>query len=253
MYVQVRMAIRSFLESDAYGGEGYVRSMYLDKLGLLTTGRGNRLPNPESANSLNGARLMWEKINGGGPATPEEVKQEWNRVNAVTTSHAIAYERIGGGNFIKEGIKAGIVTLQLTKASVDQVFDAALKALEDTVKTTAGFANFDKIPGGFPADAELGILSLVWAAGAGALSQPWLADFSRSCAAGRWGDIASQKQYKWSQIRPGRDAALQQVFQKAQLVEDKRKAAPNTDVTIISQPFADLALNPYSNWQISRT
>ena len=240
MYVQVSMAIRKFLVSESTGGEGDVRSMYLDARGLVTTGRGNLLPDSASANNIGGVSLTWQRLDNGAVASPTEVAAEWTRVGSDETKKRQIpnYAVIGGGNFITQAKKLGIVTLQLTDASLNSLFKAALAQMEGIVKATPGMGDFDKIPGGFPADAELAILAVAWAKGH---LEPALRD---ACKARQWGLIAANGLYKlqWGNIRAGKDAAIKKCFENAQAVEDQLARNPNADVRIISPPYDMMAI-----------
>ena len=123
------------------------------------------------------------------------------------------------------------------------LFKLALDGLEGSMKTTPGFEEYDKMPGGFPADAQLGVMSVIWATGADPLRPgQWKADFSQACKARQWGSIAANGLYSWKNIRDDRDAATKKVFENAQKIEDQRKNNPGMDVTIVSAPYSGLML-----------
>jgi hypothetical protein len=235
MYPQVSKVIRKFIVSETTGGEGELTSMYLDVRGLVTTGRGNLLPNADSANSLGNVPLKWQRIDNGAAASPTDVKAEWTRVGSDDTKRQIPNRNAsgvwkGGGNFMAEAIRLGIVTLKLTDASLDALFQEAIAQFDRIVKTPpTGSRDFDKTPGGFPADAQLGLLAVAY--GIGHLEAP-LRD---ACNARQWGQIASQGLYKinWSNIRSGKDAAIKTCFENAQVAEDQLAKDPNVDVRIV--------------------
>src|SRR6202035_3800983 len=130
--------------------------------GFVTTGVGNLLPNAAAANFM-----QWETIANGVVAPPLDVEAEFERVRSADTKTKIpSWQTMGGGNFIGAAKRLGIVTLRLTDGSFGNIFKRALEGLESAMKGTPGFEDFDKIPGGFPADAQLGILSVIWATGA---------------------------------------------------------------------------------------
>jgi hypothetical protein len=238
------MVIRKFLGSADACNEGEVRSMYLDNRGFVTTGVGNLLPDGASASRFNGQPLTWERIADGIQVAPTTVAAEFDRVNAPETKTRIPdWAIIGGGNFINRAKDLGIVTLRLTNASFGLLFKAALDGFEATIKGIAGFEDYEKMPGGFPADAQIGIISVVWANGPEPL-RPGnrMSDFTKACKERRWGDIAALGLYSWSNIRADRDACTQKVFQNAQNVESQRQNNANMDVTIISAPFSALTL-----------
>jgi hypothetical protein len=216
MYTNVAAIIRRFLS--LYEGE--LREMYIDNRGLVTTGVGNLLQTPEEAN-----RYKWE-IPGGGPASAPDVAAEYQRVSSPDTKIKIPnWAVMGGGNFINAAKQLKIVTLQLTTDSYAKIFNDKLTGLESTMKGTPGFEEYEK----YPADAQLGVLSLIWANGAGAenwgprkedlrLHKTW-PNFTNACKRRAWSEIADRKHYKWKNIMFDRDKATEQVFRNAQVTE----------------------------------
>jgi hypothetical protein len=241
MYVQTRMLIRKFLSSPRACNEGELRSMYPDNLGNVTTGVGNLLASVADANSSNGIPLRWENIATKATATPAEVGAEFARVTSAETKARIPnWAAMGGGNFITAARNLGIVTLQLTQPSLTALFESKLASFERAIKGTPGHEDFDKIPAGFPADAELGIIGVIWGWGPGRFGGAQLREFNQMCGARQWGDISARKTYRWSNIRADRDQTLVKVFANAQKVEDQLRMSPTADVTIVSPPFSDL-------------
>jgi hypothetical protein len=151
---------------------------------------------------------------------------------------------MGGGNFIKEAKKLGIITVKLTSASYTKIFTEKLAGLEATMKDTPGYEDYETFPG----DAQLGILSVIWANGAGAkhwgprkdqdlrLHKTW-PHFTGAVKQRQWLEIADKGYYRWRNIRDDRKRATDQVFRNAQLAEDDLQADPDTDVTLIRFPI----------------
>jgi len=230
MHATVAAFARKFLSLD----EGEVREMYIDNRGLVTTGVGNLLQTPAEAN-----QYEWEKT-GGGRAAPQEVAAEYERVRSADTKAKIPnWAVMGGGNFIRAARGLGIVTLQLTSESYSRIFSDKLSGLEATMKGTPGFEEFET----YPADAQLGVLSLIWLNGAGAanwgpqkedlrLHKTW-PNFTNACKRRAWAEIADRKHYKSKNMGAVRDRLTEQVFRNAQLVEDQLGAIPPADVTRI--------------------
>jgi hypothetical protein len=220
--------------------------MYLDNRGFVTTGVGNLLSSGAAANTFNGRPLQWEQIANGALASPSEVAAEFERVRSDATKEKIPrWQVMGGGAFIQEAKRLGIVTLQLTDAAFGMIFNLAMQGLEGDMKGTPGFEDYEKLPGGFPADAQMGIISVIWANGAGPLKAGgYLRDFTDLCKARQWGVIATQEKYKWSNIRTDRNRVTKKVFENAQTVEDQLRTMPSKDVTIVSPPFSALTLSP---------
>jgi len=228
MYSTVSAIIRKFLS--LYEGE--VREMYLDNRGFVTTGVGNLLPSSAAAN-----RFQWEPIGGGGAVAAPDVAAEFDRVASAETKTKIpGWATMGGGNFIAAAKKLGIVTLRLTTESYAKIFTETLAGLESTMKGTPGFEDYET----YPADAQMGVLSVIWANGAGGFVGPQREDrrlhktwpkFTDACKRRAWLEIADRGHYKWRNINCDRDAATEQVFRNAQTTEDQLKANSATDVT----------------------
>jgi hypothetical protein len=233
MYSTVSAIIRKFLS--LYEGE--VREMYIDNRGLVTTGVGNLLSDPAAA-----CQYQWEPIGGGGPVEPSDVRAEFNRVASSDTKAKIPdWATMGGGNFIAAAKKLGIVTLQLTTDSYRRIFTEKLAGLESTMKGTPGFEDYET----YPADAQMGVLSVIWANGAGGFVGPRKEDrrlhktwpnFTAACKRRAWLEIADRKHYRWQNIRADRDGATDQVFRNAQTTEDQLNANPATDATKVLYP-----------------
>jgi hypothetical protein len=236
------MVLRKFLSSPQACNEGEVISMYPDNLGNVSTGVGINLEDAAANNLLNRPPFEWQTISNNTVAQDPAVLAEYNRVRSTQTQSQIPdWATMGGGAFIGAAKKLGIVTLELTDASSARLFEGSRDNFERSIKSTPGYEEFDKIPGGFPADAQLGIISIIWAYGPGNWRRlAHLIEFHRMCGARQWGDIASTEKYKWSNIRADRRKTLKQVFQNAQSIEDQRRNSPNTDVTIVSPPYSNL-------------
>lgn len=147
--------------------EGDEHCMYLDALGLVTTGMGN-LIDPRSL-ALN---LPW-KHPDGSLASQDEITTEFYRVKANTSLKW-------------RGAMAAraFTTLRISDADIETL-DAA--ALETDAKILAGyypdFVNW-------PADAQLGALSMAWAMGPGFPS--FFPSFSRYVRSRDWLGAASE-------------------------------------------------------------
>jgi len=117
--------------------------MYLDVLGLVTTGIGNLIDPIYTATGL-----PWVHRSDGSPAGRDQIILEWQRVKALQ-----AWKGYGGGYF---GDGAQII---LTPEGVDALVDGKLMANEAILKRR--FVLWEQ----WPADAQLGTLSVAWAAG----------------------------------------------------------------------------------------
>lgn len=172
--------------------EGRLAYMYLDALGLVTTGVGNLIDPLPLAMSL-----PWLNADGS-KATSEQIEACWNAVKARTD-----LDQKGGAIYstVPEN------TLRLTSQAIDQLVKDKLTANEAELKPA--FPNWEN----FPADGQMGILSMAWAMGAGfAASWP---HFVAAVNGGDWATAATQSQMAPSPGIAPRNAADLQLFTNA--------------------------------------
>lgn len=125
--------------------EGRVRSMYMDVKGLITTGVGNLIDPFPAARAL-----PWKRADGT-LATEEQVSDAWHRLK----SHPeYAHRHVRHAEALTQ--------LYLTDDDIDAL--VAKKLEENAAFITAH--HFPLFPE-FPADAQLGIMSMAWAVGPG--------------------------------------------------------------------------------------
>lgn len=143
--------------------EGRVPSMYLDILGLVTCGVGN-LIDPMSA----ALELPWKRDSDGQRAAPDEVRAAWtllkSRPDYARRSTAAA---------------RALTKLHLDDADIDALVSRKLSDNQAYIRQHH-FPMFED----FPADAQLGILSMAWAVGPGFPTK--FPSFTRSVLAGDW-------------------------------------------------------------------
>jgi len=143
-YPTVQSAFRAF--NAAF--EGVVPYMYLDIKGLVTVGIGNLIDPVELAQAL---PFRW-KNSPGSPATPEHIAAEWQRLKddpALAQAGHLAC--------------APLTRLELDDAAIDSLIARRLADNEAHLKSREWFRQFDA----WPADAQLGLLSMAWAMGPG--------------------------------------------------------------------------------------
>ena len=128
--------------------EGRCMWMYLDLLGLVTTGVGNLVDPPMLLQGLDFVRA-----DGFTPTTGNEISAAWLRVK-----NEQAHKNIGGGQKFWQDL----TSIRLTKTSLDRLIARKLATNETIIRAWFG-PRWDT----YPADAQLGILSMAWAAGAG--------------------------------------------------------------------------------------
>jgi hypothetical protein len=177
--------------------EGRVTWMYLDIKGLVTTGEGQLIDPAGIAQDMN-----WNRPDGS-LASRAEVLYEWL---TVKNNHALAHD----GATAAEHVTA----LRLPESVLDA---DALDRLDRFARILAAyppFAAFDT----WPADAQLGVLSMAWAMGPG-FPRTW-PKFSAACMAEYWWAAAKNCEMDASQ-NPGlaaRNVANVAAFERAAAV-----------------------------------
>ncbi len=119
--------------------------MYLDVKGWVTTGVGNLIDPVGIALNL---PFLHKKTRS--KATQQETKQEWDKVKGMQN-----LKKGGGGNF------GQYTTLVLDDDAITNLIAQRLANNERVLKSKNAFKNFDT----WPADAQLALLSMSWAAG----------------------------------------------------------------------------------------
>ncbi len=149
--------------------EGKVNFMYLDIKGLVTVGIGNLIDPVDKA--LN---LPFVHKSDGSAATQDEISNEWNTLKSQP-------------DLAQKGYKAceAITNLMLTDDSIAQLVTTKLNLNATTLKSTSEFSDMDS----WPADAQLGLLSMAWAMGPG-FGPSW-PNFRTACAAHDWATAAA--------------------------------------------------------------
>lgn len=185
----MRAAVRAGFVGFSTPLEGLCDWLYCDVKGLVTTAIGNLVDPIQFA-------LPLPFMNGGLPATIDEIAEEWR---AVKGRPDLAH--LGGGAY------RGMTKLRLSAAGIDQV--VSRKLVQNDVYLRARFTGYEE----WPADAQLGILSMAWACGP-AFRFPMFE------AAVRAGDfvLASQECKMNEAGNPGlvpRNAANRQLFMNA--------------------------------------
>jgi len=123
--------------------EGVTTWMYLDILGYVTTGIGNLIDTVGEA-----VALPWKRPDGS-LASRAEVEDEWRYVKSLTSL------MLKGG-----GIFQNYTSLRLDLADVDRLVSARLSQMDIHLAQRFGHYYTDA-----PADGQLGLLSMSWAAG----------------------------------------------------------------------------------------
>lgn len=150
--------------------EGEVLWMYQDTLGKVTIALGYLIDTEGDALAAPANGADFTRKQDGGVAAPNEISDDWQRVkaDALHTGHALQYEDITNLRISVDGCAA----LTRTRAA----------AFESTLQQTPEFAAM----GGWPADAQLALLSMAWAMGPAFAQGGRWPNFRGSCAAADW-------------------------------------------------------------------
>lgn len=142
----MRPSVRSAFVAHATRFEGRVPWLYCDILGLVTTGIGN-LAEPVSL-----ALAMPWRMPDGSRASREEVMRQWSAVKAQS-------EHLKSRHYNQA---APVTTMRLAPEDIDALVLDKLDGFEAHL-VKSYFPDFEA----WPADAQLGALSMAWALGPG--------------------------------------------------------------------------------------
>jgi GH24 family phage-related lysozyme (muramidase) len=148
--------------------EGRVNWMYLDVRGLVTVGIGNLIDPVYLAQTL-----PFRHVGSNERATVAEISLEWHRIK---TMQSLAREgHVAAGKY---------ATLHLPNADVDALVREKMVQFE--IHLRHHFDGWDR----YPADAQLGILSMAWAMGPDFPRK--FPAFTRACRIGDWTQASAQ-------------------------------------------------------------
>ena len=151
--------------------EGALHFMYLDVKNLVTTGVGNLIDPIGLA-----LPLPWTDKNSGAAAGQSDVTNEWNNVKSRTDLSSS-----GGGAF------ESITNLRLSDDAVANLVNGKLDQNESTLLGTPEFGGYS----GWPADAQLGLLSMAWAMGPAFAQGGRWPSFRGDCSAANFAQAAA--------------------------------------------------------------
>jgi hypothetical protein len=163
--------------------ESRIRFMYLDVKGLVSTGVGNLIDATQgelrpptdaerAASHQMANQLAWMRPDGSA-ASPDEIAAAWDVVKSN-----LDRAPNGGATF------GDLTTIRLDDAEIDRFVFAKLDQMEAFLKGRSEFQDFET----WPADAQLGLLSMAWAMGP-AFRFP---KFQQFVAAGDWEGAATE-------------------------------------------------------------
>jgi hypothetical protein len=131
--------------------EGRIAFMYLDVLGLVTVGVGNLVDPVPAAQAL---PFRFKNKLGiatpGSAATADQIAAEWQTLKNDPSLKTRGYKAC-----------EPITQLELSDNAIDSLITDRLTKNESFLKRQAWFQDFDT----WPADAQLGLLSMAWAMG----------------------------------------------------------------------------------------
>jgi GH24 family phage-related lysozyme (muramidase) len=142
--------------------EGYVRSMYVDVFGLVTTGCGNLIDPIGLA-----LQLPWRNRNGA-LASDIEVAADWERIKANADELKKRHYKYA----------EPLTNVRLLDRDIDALVSRRLR--ENAAILAGSFDGFERMP----ADAQLALSSMAWACGAGFPAK--FPKFSAAVRAGDW-------------------------------------------------------------------
>lgn len=158
-----------------------VPHMYVDVIGLVTVAYGNLIDGSQTPGTpapwAPALALPWRQPHDGSLAPPSQVQAEWMRLKGLEKD--LRRRSLG--------VQASFTTVRLTPEACEELVWRTLDGMADHL-ARAHFPAFAS----FPADGQLGILSLAWAAGS-----DWPKKFPRckaSILAGRWEDAVVEGQ-----------------------------------------------------------
>jgi len=200
----MRASVKSQFRSFNAPLEGVVKYMYLDIKGLVTVGVGNLIDPVSAALSLPFRYKNKPGVkNAGQLATKADIEAEWKLLK-------------GKPELAQKGHRAcePLTNLELDDMAINTLIDKRLTQNESFLKRQKAFKDFDK----WPADAQLGLLSMAWAMGPG-FSSSW-PKFSAACEKMDF-DAAAENCKMSESGNPGvipRNKANKRLFQNAAAV-----------------------------------
>jgi GH24 family phage-related lysozyme (muramidase) len=170
----MRESVRAAFKAFSVRFEGEVPFMYLDIKGLVTIGVGNLIDSVAQAQQL----PFFFKDEPGRRASPGEIAEDWQRVKGRQDL------RSQGGMVFRN-----VAQLRISQETINQLVVRTASSYEATLKaSTPEFAKFDY----WPADAQLGLLSMAWAMGPGFATGGRWPLFRAACKSQDWDQAARQ-------------------------------------------------------------
>lgn len=165
--------------------EGVVNYMYLDVVGLVTTGVGFLLPDAAATEPL-----AFVRRDTGAPATDDEKRADWEAVHAQPKAELAAHYR-------------PFTFLDLPDSAIDRELTARIAGFVRNLQSR--FPQFEE----FPDTAQIGIIDMVYSLGPAGLFR----GFPKFCSAVDQQDWpACAREGVRGNVSPARNEELQQLF-----------------------------------------
>jgi len=205
--------------------EHRVEYMYLDIKGLVTIGVGNLIDIEKAGDTEKLKKVLDELVTlpfvykkgkkAGKPASKADIEAEWKKVKARQELVKNLYTEF-----------AKITILKLNNEAIDELAMTKLMKMEKELKTKPAYRDFEQ----WPADAQLGLLSMAWALGATRLRLGW-PNFRTACQKQDF-DTAAKQSHILDVNNPGvgeRNTRNQRLFKNAAavLASDNKNTAQN--------------------------
>ena len=160
-------SVKSYFIAFNQAIEDRIDYMYLDIKGLVTIGIGNLIDVENAADKKSLEKVMKELVtlpfvyrknqrDAGKPATKADIEAEWKRVKDKQ-------------EWAKRGAPFFSDITKLELQHIDHLVLKTANTMERELKTDPTFQGFDQ----WPADAQLGLLSMSWAVGTTKLKANW--------------------------------------------------------------------------------
>jgi hypothetical protein len=204
--------------------EATVSTMYLDKIGLVTTATGVLIDSPQAAQAL-----QWLRV-GGSIADPADIAREWRRVKEMPPNLVWSAYRSATG-------------LHLDAEEIERV---VLARLDADAKIISYF--WLAVWSDWPAAAQAAVCMLAWAVGAGrtasGITGPTWPHLHAALDVQDWSGAADAGQLRWSDnpgVRP-RDHVIAALFRESAGYDVQ------TSRSFPAGPSRDAALKSLAAW-----
>jgi GH24 family phage-related lysozyme (muramidase) len=168
--------------------EGRISHLYLDKVGKVTVGIGNMLPNAAAA-----CALPFVNRTTTNRATPAEITADFQAVSAQPWPRAARFY-------------STFTRLDLPNVEIDQLFRERVQGFQDELR--GHYPDYDSYPG----SVQLAMLDMAFNLGTWGLKKTW-PRLNTAIDAEDW--AAAALECNRPQANPVRNAAVKELFEKA--------------------------------------